>query len=322
MKHQQGVALVLVLWLVALISLMATSFGLGIRREASLASIQVEQSAMLGACEAGVNYAAFMVGHPDPGIQWPADGSLQQWRWEGIELRIRIFSESGKVDLNQAGPALIQTVLRLSGADETEIAALTDAILDWRDGDRLRRTHGAELPDYVAAGLAYGPSDRSFQSIDELSMVLGMSPSVFNALLPWVTTYSGQKGINPVVAPEELLRSLPEIDPQKVEDFLQARRYRQNRNQDEIPASLPTVTDIPFQGNVAKTYTFLVQARAMEKVFSLYTISRIVQGRLVHLLWRKGLPNALFEGVGQTGEERPESAKRSRSPASPAAMTR
>ncbi len=325
MKVQGGVALILVLWLVALISLMATSFGLGIRREASLAAIQVQQAAMLGACEAGVNYAAYRVGHPDAGIQWPADGRLRHWRWDGIDLRIRAFSESGKVDLNHAGPALIQALLRLAGADETELAALTDAILDWRDGDRLRRTNGAELPDYVAAGLTYGPSDRPFQSIDEVSMVLGMRPAVFNALLPWVTTYGGQKGINPNVAPAELLRALPEIDPQRVEHFIQARGYRQTgNNEQEMPVSLPSVTDIPFQRQVSHTYTFLVQARSQGKILSLYTISRIAQDRLVHLFWRKGVPNSLFEDAGgeTVDEESPGGAKRPRRARSPAAMTR
>ena len=319
--RQTGVALILVLWLVALLSLMAASFGLGIRREASLATIQVQQARLLAACEAGVNYAAFMVRHPDTALQWAADGTLLHWQWMGVQLRLRVVNETGKVDINQASPALLQAVLRLAGADDAEVEILTDSILDWRDGDRLRRLHGAELPDYVAAGLAYGPSDRPFQSLDELAMVLGMKPSLFARVLPWVTIFNRRNGINPAVAPVELLRSLPGMDPQQVDLFVRARQQLQKAGQDAVSLSQPE--NIPFLGNTGDIYSIFVQANAHGRKLALYAVVNVVAERLDYLLWRSGVPTSLFTETTEEAANGPGAeAKSVRKAASPAAMTR
>ncbi len=322
MKQHKGVALILVLWLVALLSLMAASYGLGIRREASLAAIQVRDARLLAACEAGIHYAAYMVKHPDPQLKWPADGTLQHWQWDGIALDLRPLDESGKADINHAGPVLLKAVLGLAGAAPEQVDSLADAIMDWRDNDQLRRTSGAESPDYIAAGLAYGPSDKPFQSMEELSMVLGMEPTLFAKLMPWVTIYNKRNGINPAVAPAELLRSLPGLDPQLVEMFVQARELGSSEGQPAV--ALPKVEGVPFFASLGQTYTVLVQASDQGKRLSIYTVVRFLKDRLRYLAWREGVPKSLFEEppAENPGAASPADVNSSRSAISPAAMTR
>ena len=73
---------------------------------------------------------------------------------------------------------------------------LLNSILDWRDEDNEQRPHGAEKKQYQEAGLSYIPSNQPFQSLDELQLVLGITPEIFNRIQPWLTIYSGQSQVN------------------------------------------------------------------------------------------------------------------------------
>lgn len=303
--RQHGIALIVILWVVALLSLLAVSFGLGVRREASLAVRRIQGTRLLAACEAAVHYAAYHLRLADSTERWRADGRLRAWRWDGIEVRLKVFSEAGKVDVNQADAPLLQAVLKLAGAEPDQARMLADAILDWRDGDQNRRLHGAEAPEYRAAGLPYVPANQLFGALEEVGMVLGMTPELTRRLLPWITLH-GRRGIDPASAPAELLRALPGADPQTVEAYLQGRE-RGN------PPPFPPVPGIPFVKGSGWIYAMQVEAHHQGHTASLQTTIQIQGGAIRYLQWRETpLPKSLF------GAE----ANRPLSASSPAAMTR
>ncbi len=286
--RQRGVALIVVLWVVALLSLLATSFGLGVRREASLAAQRIENTRLLAACEAAVHYAAYHLRLTDPTVRWRADGRIRSWRWDDVEVRLAVSGEAGKVDINRADAPLLQAVLKLAGADPAQLPALADAILDWRDRDRDRRPNGAEAPEYRAAGLSYLPADQFFGAVEEVGMVLGMTPELTRRLLPWITVH-GRRGIDPASAPAALLRALPGIDPQAVEAYLQGRESG------DVPP-FPPVPGIPFEKGSGQVYAVQVQARRQGRMASLQATIQIRGGALHYLEWRETpLPQSLFE---------------------------
>ena len=93
---------------------------------------------------------------------------------------------------------LIQAVMR----ENKELAAedavtLSERIADFRDIDNLRRLHGAEDPEYLAAGLAAGAKDAAFDTVGELGQVLGMTPALAEAVTPFVTVYNGRSQFDP-----------------------------------------------------------------------------------------------------------------------------
>jgi type II secretory pathway component PulK len=57
--------------------------------------------------------------------------------------------------------------------------------------------NGAKAPQYVTAGLDYGPPNAKFTLVSELTLVLGMSPALYACILPHVTVYT-----NAIPAPE------------------------------------------------------------------------------------------------------------------------
>jgi general secretion pathway protein K len=109
-------------------------------------------------------------------------------------------------------------------APDTPLAAgLVDAIADWRDSDELRRPNGAELPEYRAANLKYGPANAPFETTGEAARVLGMTPQVFRRIAPVITVYSRQPGVNAATADRNVLLALPNTTVEAVDAFVQQR---------------------------------------------------------------------------------------------------
>nr|BAL55706.1 general secretion pathway protein K [uncultured Gammaproteobacteria bacterium] len=292
MVRQAGAALVVVLWVVAALSLLAASFGLGVRREARLAVNLAEAAKLRAAAEAGIQYAAFMLTQPDSERRFRADGSVYALVLDELEVRVQVVDEGGKVDLNQADEGLLRAILTYLTQDPDRAAALASAILDWRDGDRDRRVNGAEADDYRAAGLNYEPADAPFDSVAEVGLVLGMTSELTQALLPLVTVYSGQAGINPYLAPKEVLLALPGMDPAFVDGFVQARS-QQIAGAGGLP--LPTLPGVNFHALAGAAFGMNVEVRGQGGDFQLAAVVRPGQG-VEYLDWRETkLPKSLFD---------------------------
>lgn len=288
MAKQTGVALAVVLWTVAALSLLAASFGLGVRREARLTSHLAEAAQLKAVAEAAIHYAAFMLSQPDPQLRWRADGSIYALTLDEFEIRIQAVDEGGKIDLNHADETLLRGVLTYLTSDPERAAAIASAILDWRDGDQDRRVNGAEAGDYRAAGLSYGPADAPFDSVVEVALVLGMTPELTRALLPLVTVYSGQAGINPRVAPQEVLLALPGSDPAWVDAFVRSR------SQPLAIAPLPALPGVSFHATAGTAYGINVEVRRQEDAMQFEAVIRPGEG-VEYLDWRETpLPESLF----------------------------
>ena len=78
---------------------------------------------------------------------------------------------------------------------------------------RRRRVNGAKDQAYRLAGTSYRPRNGPFQSVDELLLVMDMTPALFTRIAPALTVYSGRQFIDPQVAPREALLALRNMDP-------------------------------------------------------------------------------------------------------------
>lgn len=188
--HQRGVALLLVLWLVVLLTALVGAFALSARIEHLQGQVQHRDVVGLQAARAGLEYAAARLVDPDPAQRWLPDGQPYDWQFDQATVQVRIVDETGKVDLNAADASLLEGLFTALGAAD-QAQALAGAILDWRDPDDLGQiAGGAETPQYLAAGLPYGAKDAPFDSVSELELVLGMTPALYARVLPHVTVYS------------------------------------------------------------------------------------------------------------------------------------
>ena len=228
--NASGFALVLVLWVLSLLTIMAASFALDMRRETAIISAIKTNAQAAQLAESGIAIAEVMLLSPDPIKRWRIDGSIYQIDFAespekpGGSVRIKLISEAGKININKADIKILTALLASSPIeDEQQQTKLVGALLDWRDEDDLIHIDGAEKKEYKAAGLSYGPRNKPFQSVEELQMVLGMDAATLNWLTPLITVYSNQAQVNPQLATKEVLLALPDVDANLIQDYITAR---------------------------------------------------------------------------------------------------
>ncbi|MDR2872968.1 MAG: general secretion pathway protein GspK [Xanthomonadaceae bacterium] len=206
---QQGVALLLVLWVVALLTALIGAFALTARVEALQGRVVSDGAAAQEIARAGVEYALVRVADTDPMTHWMPNGQEYAWTFADSELRIRITDESGKIDLNNASFELLIGLFQAVGVERRESERLAGAVVDWRDSDSLTQpSGGAEDADYAAAGLPYGAKDAPFETVAELELVLGMTPELYAKVEPSLTLYSGRSQPDPRYAPGDVLTAM------------------------------------------------------------------------------------------------------------------
>lgn len=205
----RGAALLLVLWLVALLAALIGAFAFAARTEQLLGRSAADAVVAQQAARAGLEYALTRVGPATDEHAWWPDGRSYPFRIGGVEVSVQVVDEQGKVDLNQASPALLSALLQAVGQEQAQAGPLAGAIVDWRDADSLTQPGGgAEDADYAAAGRPYGARDGPFESTSELQQVLGMTPELYAALAPTITIHSRNPSPDPAFAPGPVLTAL------------------------------------------------------------------------------------------------------------------
>jgi general secretion pathway protein K len=211
-------ALVLVLWLVVLLSVLASGHTRNAHAETQLASGHINTAKARALAEAGAHRAILDLLMPSAERRWSVDGTLRSFEFDGHRISIAIRDATGLVDLNSASPDLLAALISTADPDETSQRRIVDAILDWRDADDLTHLHGAEDGDYRAAGLTWSARDGDFASVDELLYVKGMTRAIFDRISPYLTVYSERSGVNLEYAPPFLASALTGQETEATEE--------------------------------------------------------------------------------------------------------
>jgi general secretion pathway protein K len=179
----RGFALLIVLWTLVLITLLvATMSAAGrndVRITASLRAAEIAHAAVDG----GVEEAIFRVATG----QWGPGPIPQRIRVGTVLVEVRVEDEAGKVSVNDVPPELMSALLQEIGVPSSTAASLAAAIEDFHSPRLEPLPGGAKAPQYLAAGLPYGPSNKPFRSLDEVRLVLGMTPEIFARLSPHIS---------------------------------------------------------------------------------------------------------------------------------------
>lgn len=223
LADQRGIALVAVLWIVAILALIAAVFLRETRSGLALARNLAEEAKAEALAEAGVNRAMLVLLGLDDTIPWRVDGGSFSFDLGGGSVRVTLQDEGGKIDLNRAADAVLQGLFTSVGVAPDQAQRLADAVADFRDADDLRRLNGAEDPDYAAAGLPVDAKDGPFAAVEELQQVLGMTESLYRSVAPLITVYSPRRDVNIATAPAAVLRSLPYLSADRVNAILDQR---------------------------------------------------------------------------------------------------
>jgi general secretion pathway protein K len=258
-SFQRGAALLLVMWLIALLAALVGAFALIARTEHLQGRVLVRGLVAENAARAGMEYAMTRVAATEPRLQWLPDGRMHRWRFGNAQVEVKIVDENGKIDLNQADMTLLTEFIRRFEPDQQKATQLAAAVMDWRDPDSLTQpAGGGEDADYASAGLPYGAKDAQFESIAELEQVLGFTPELYAKMAPHLTVFSGRTRPDPAFASAEVLSAMGMDGADVV-----ARRERWNPASGLPPPTLPDGGSLV--GGSSGTYSIESRARLADR---------------------------------------------------------
>jgi len=209
----RGAALLLVMWLIALLTALVGAFALTSHMENLQGRVLVRGLAAEQAARAGLEYAMTRVGAQQPERQWQPDGRPYRWEFDEAEVEVRLIDEAAKIDLNAAEAPLLTALFQAVAVEPGAAAGLASAILDWRDPDPLTQPQGgAEDPEYASAQRPYGAKDAPFDTVAEVEQVLGMTPELYEKVASHLTVYSGSAQPQAAFASAEVLTAMG-LDP-------------------------------------------------------------------------------------------------------------
>jgi general secretion pathway protein K len=294
--RQRGIALVIVLWMITLLTIIAGSFVYSTRTDTVLMTNLVASAKAQALADAGIHRAIYELAQPAVTLEsWRADGQSHELATDQGRILVTITSETGKIDINSAQDGLLLVLLQSAGLEGEAAESVRDAILDWRDADNLRRPLGAEAPEYEAAGLQYVPANNRFSSIEELRQVMGVSPALYDRLAGLITVYSQAAGVNTGMAPREVLAIFPGADPATVDAYIQERQALRAPGV-QAPAFAPAAAYQAGGGDDAAAYAIVADAQLADgSRFIRAAVARIVPGAansVNFMAWRSlALPN-------------------------------
>jgi general secretion pathway protein K len=214
---EHGFVLVAVLWLLAALALLVTIFTVHLSASARAVSLNDDALKTEALVSAGVELAAYRLQSADEDKR-PPDGTFHV-RLSGTDVSVSFITEAARVDLNEAPKELLSGLLTVLGASDDDAKEAADRIVGWRtkasDGDGSK-----EAALYQTAGRTYSPRQAPFAHVNELALVLGMTPALLERALPYVTVFSGTGSIDVMVAPPEVIAALPGMTPLKLKQFL------------------------------------------------------------------------------------------------------
>ena len=280
---EDGIALLLVLWVLAILTVIVFSFSYMTRTEtlSALAFKRGLQEKFLAqaAVERGITeifYRRMNLNNPAPqeGMEvWKTDGTPYSTQTDNGRYTVAITDETGKVDINQikdVNSDILRNLLVNLGVKKEKSDIIVDSILDWKDTDDLVHANGAESDYYESLPHPYKAANADFNSLEELLLVKGMTPEILygsdekQGLIDFLTINAGTSQINALAAPKEVLESIPGISPEVADEITSLRESTQEQANIANIQGLLSKVPPPFNAFIA--------ARGDSAVFSIRAV--------------------------------------------------
>jgi general secretion pathway protein K len=280
----------MVLWVMAILSVMALEFSFAMRTEITITKNHKEDLQCHAMAEGGVQRAiAELIYKQDPRVQqvkktlsleeatpekeqmeWVADGRPYPLPFDQGFCEIRIMSEAGKININIASEVLLRKIIGQLGLEGEERDVVVDSILDWKDPNDFYRANGAENDYYLSLKEPYYCKNGNLDAIEELLLIRGITPDLFHGKkgTPGGEEGSGDrvglKDIFSIYAPGEqvdinsatpLVMNMVLGIPREVSQQISAAREEKSfENQQDLLNRVPELA--PFMGEIGRFIVF------------------------------------------------------------------
>lgn len=201
LNEKGGAAFILVIWIVVMLLVIVAEFSNTMRTELNITRNFKEEEEAYQLALAGFEQAkAEIMSVPgDAYVYFDGDGNLSFERRDGNlneeadgnfifnrdvqfgkgSFKYTIIDESGKLNLNTASVNQLRYIIESTGVETAATDIVVDSIIDWRDPNSLHMINGAEEDYYRSLPLPYSCKDGSFDSVEELLLVKGVTPEIY-----------------------------------------------------------------------------------------------------------------------------------------------
>jgi general secretion pathway protein K len=288
-RNRRGVALIMVLWVITILSVIVLEFCFAMRTEVNITKNFKEEMQLYAMAEGGVQRAiAELIFKHDPRIQqmrktlkseeippekkeWVTDGRLYSLSSDLGVNELRIMGEAGKVNINAVSEKTLRNIIKQLGLEGETRDIVVDSILDWRDPNDFQRLNGAENDYYQSLKEPYNCKNGNLDSIEELLLVRGVTPDLFYGrkrstkegetgtanrigLKDIFTIYSAGEQIDINSATLPVLRVVLGIPKEVSQTLIKAREEKRFENQNDLLQRVPEL--VPFIGEVSGLITY------------------------------------------------------------------
>ena len=265
-KRDRGIALIIVMIIVAALTVIVTGFAYSMRVENKLAYNTRFNPDMDWLGRSGVELARYLLSKRAPGEE-RMDALHQKWAggpgrtgmdamaepepWEQLPMTnvklgsgsfsIKITDMERKLNINSAPEPLIRYIIEMNGGvDVTDVDLFIDSLRDWIDPDDNPRLNGAESDDYLSEFPPYYSKNGPLDHITELKLVQGFKdePGLYSVFANHFTAISGGL-INVNTASAPVLGLLPGMTPEIAGDIVM---YRAG-----LDGAIGTPDDMPYR---------------------------------------------------------------------------
>jgi general secretion pathway protein K len=197
---RRGIALVLVLLAIFVLSIIAGGFAYSMKVETKLARNRNSETELEWLGRSGVEYARWILAQQLLVPNEPYDALNQVWAGgQGgagttnsalLDVQREVHLGNGsftwqivdlerKLNINVATDTILQHALVTAGVDAGQVTPIVNSILDWIDPDDQPHVEGTESDYYQTLDPPYNAKNGPLDDISELLLIRGITPDIF-----------------------------------------------------------------------------------------------------------------------------------------------
>lgn len=212
-NSQQGIALIQVLLISAVLSVLAIYLTSTAKDQVKIAQWNDEKSqALVNQHSAESKLVFTLLTQSRVQEEENEKGVAMQWNFfnKAFEIdngvSVKIQDQAGLIHAHFPNENHLKSLIATYGIQANRVNAIFDALLDWQDLDSIPRLNGNEL-----SGSLIPIRNGAVPDVHDFKFVRGIKPELYDTLFNNTTTF--RRGIfNPVNAPQQLLAAITSKD--------------------------------------------------------------------------------------------------------------
>jgi len=288
LRNSKGVALIMVLWVIAILSVVALEFCFAMRTEVNITKNFKEELQFYAMAQGEVQRAVTeLIYRHEPSVQqmrktlkpeevppekreWITDGRPYTLSFDQGKGEIRIMGEAGKVNINLVSDKLLRKIIGQFGLEGEARDVVVDSIQDWRDPGELHRINGAKNEYYQSLKEPYNCKNGKLDTIEELLLVRGVTRELFygkevrkgeggekvekTGLKDIFSIYSAGDQVDINSAPSPVLRFVLGVPIEVAQNIVKGRQEKNFENVQDLLQRVPDLS--PFMADIGGLILF------------------------------------------------------------------